>query len=72
MSDSFPDITKKRLLELVRKYRKEFNLTGYSNKKKTDIIEMLRKLNYKPVYNEKAKRHELRPVKDPSRNKTLK
>jgi len=65
-------ITRKRLNELVRKYQSRFSLRGYSKLKKQELIDFIRKKNYKPVYNEDLKIHELHPIKDPSRNPKLK
>jgi len=65
-------ITKKRLVELVRKYQTRFSLRGYSKLKKQELIDFIKTKNYKVYYNESKKTHELHPIKDPSRNPKLK
>ena len=66
------NITVKTLKQLIRKYQSKFSLGGYSKLKKNDLIEFVKKHNYKIIYNDKTKTHELHPIKDPSRNPKLK
>jgi hypothetical protein len=66
------NITLKTLKNLIRKYQSKFSLKGYSKLKKVDLIEFVRKHNYKVFYNEDTEKHELHPIKDPSRNPKLK
>lgn len=61
------EITKKKLIDLVKKYNRLVQIKGYSRMKKQDILDSLKDRNYKVHYNEKKKEHELHPIKDPKR-----
>ena len=61
------NITKKKLLELVKKHNDLVQIKNASRMKKDEIIEALKKVNYKVHYNEKKEEHELHPIQDPKR-----
>ncbi len=61
------NITKKKLLELVKKHNELVQIKNASRMKKEEIIEALKKVNYKVHYNEKKEEHELHPIQDPKR-----
>jgi hypothetical protein len=61
------NITKKKLLELVKKHNELVQIKNASRMKKDEIIEALKKVNYKVHYNEKKEEHELHPIQDPKR-----
>ena len=61
------NITKKKLLELVKKHNDLVQIKNASKMKKDEIIEALKKVNYKVHYNENKEEHELHPIQDPKR-----
>lgn len=65
-------LTVKRLKELIRGYNAKFQIKGYSKMKKEELMKALKEKNYKVHFNEKKKKHELHPIKDPRRTPKIK